>query len=79
MTKKTQYIVILMNDDVAKFSDPDDAHGFAWFYSNRYNLFIEVHAPDGIIGQYDNGSPTPEFRCREDAWFPPGPRMSPST
>jgi len=59
--KRTRYFVEHCGE-VAKFSSPHDAQLFAAMLSNRHQgHWIEVHAPDGLIGQYRHGQPTPEF------------------
>lgn len=72
--RQTPYIVHLAGCHLARFSHPDHAQEYAQAYSERHKTGIEVSAPSGLIGQYRNGRPTPEFACREDAWFPAGPR-----
>lgn len=69
---RTPFVVHIHETRVAKFSDPDNAHEFAQFYSERHDVFVDVSAPHGLIGQYNHGKPTAEFAGREDAWFPAG-------
>lgn len=55
----TARIKVSYKGAVAKFSDRDDAIDFARAKSR--GGFTEVHAPDGIVGQFENGKATPEF------------------
>lgn len=56
MTTRTRYLVEYQHDRAARFSNIDDAMTFA-----RAQRSAEVFAPDGIVGQYRDGLPTPEF------------------
>lgn len=64
MNKRTQYVVHVGNE-VARFSDLRHACLFGIMISERmptHLIEISVHA--GLIGQYRNGRPTPEFEYR---------------
>jgi hypothetical protein len=52
-------IKVSYQNGIAKFSSRQDAIDFARAQSRRG--FTEVHAPDGIIGQFQDGRATPEF------------------
>lgn len=75
MTPKTPFIAHLTSKQVARFSNSNDAQEYGQFYSERHATTVEVEGPFGLIGQYKKGYPTPEFACRDDAWFPAGARV----
>lgn len=60
MRKNTYYAVRYGNDKLARFSDFCDAMWFAEMQSARGG-WAEVQHPSGLVGQYRNGRPTPEF------------------
>lgn len=63
MTAKTYYSVGY-GMHVAKFSSFPEALRFAQDVSERRHLkshLIEVRSARGLVGQYRNGIPTPEF------------------
>lgn len=63
MTKRTKYIVHCPGDHIARFSEQWHARAFAVVLSERMpGHLIEMSAPDGLIGQYRGGDPTPEFK-----------------
>ena len=76
------YTVHMIGNRIARFTDADDAQEYAQMYSERHQCFIEVSAHftgahrngSGLIGQYKEGHPTPEFAVRGDAFFPAGVR-----
>lgn len=60
--KRTRYRVYCPGDHVAQFSSHRQALLFAEFISREPGAgLIEVAAPDGLVGQYRRGIPTPEF------------------
>jgi hypothetical protein len=62
MSKRTKFLVNLPNGHVARFSEEWHARLFSEAISDRMPwLLIELLAPDGLIGQYRDGAPTPEF------------------
>ena len=64
---KFPFTVSDMGEKVAKFRHSEQAHAFAAHLAYEMMTNTEVHARDGIVGQYVDGQPTPEFACREDA------------
>lgn len=63
MAKRTKYIVHCPGDHIARFSEQWHARMFAEELSKRMpGMWVEMSAPDGLIGQYHNGQPTPEFK-----------------
>lgn len=61
----------------AGFADADSAHSYArWLSDQRIyaNTMVEVEAPDGIVGQYWQGKPLPEWHGRGDEHYPAGRR-----
>lgn len=63
MAKRTKYIVYSPDHHIARFSEQWHARIFAVALSERMpGHLIEMSAPDGLIGQYRGGAPTPEFK-----------------
>ena len=63
MAKRTKYIVHNIEGETARFSSLRHAMLFAVMLSERMPwCSIEVSAPDGLVGQYLGGAPTPEFK-----------------
>lgn len=61
MAKRTKY-TIRFQDESARFSNLRHALLFALMLSEQDSGYlIEVHAKDGLVGQYNAGKPTPEF------------------
>ena len=60
MTKRTHFMVNVRGE-VAKFSGYKQAMLFADYMSRKGDL-VEVRDKSGIVGQYQNGVSTPEFR-----------------
>ncbi len=58
--KKCFFTVTYNRGEVGRFSSLHDAMSFAQTQS-RLSGWAEVRHKTGIIGQYDNGAPTPEF------------------
>lgn len=61
----------------AGFPDDQAAQSYARWLSAQPQFkgyLIDVLARDGIVGQYTNGTPTPEFRGRGDEHYPAGRR-----
>lgn len=63
MAKRTRYIV-QCRGEIARFSSYRHALLFAEMLSGRDcpGQLVEVSAPDGLVGQYRDGRPTPEFK-----------------
>jgi hypothetical protein len=59
--KRTRYIVHLPGDEIARFSNVHDALAYGRMISREQGAMIEVGAPDGLIGQFNDGDATPEF------------------
>lgn len=74
--RRTPFVVHMIGERVARFTNSEDAQEWGQVYSERHRVFVEVSAPDGLIGQYKHGVPTEEFACRGDNWFPPGPKKA---
>lgn len=67
--KRTKYIVYA-GDDVARFSDEVHARVFAVTQSKRMPGFLlEISEKSGLIGQYQNGEPTDEFKTHHKLAF----------
>jgi hypothetical protein len=67
---KMPYSVSEYGKAVAKFTSSEHAQAFASMLSGQQMTLTEVHLSGrkgGIVGQYDDGRPTPEFAGREDA------------
>jgi hypothetical protein len=63
MAKHTKYTVHHIEGETARFSNLRHALLFAVMISDRMPAhLIEVSAKDGLVGQYQNGRPTPEFK-----------------
>jgi hypothetical protein len=63
MTKRTKYIVHCPDNHIARFSEEWHARIFAVSLSERMpGLLIEMSEPSGLIGQYQGGAPTNEFK-----------------
>ncbi len=63
MAKRTKYVVHCSDGHVARFSEQWHGRIFAEELSKRCpGHLIEMSAEDGLIGQYVNGKPTPEFK-----------------
>lgn len=61
--KRTKYTVHHIEGETAKFSSYRHALLFAMMLSERIpGQLIEVSAKDGLVGQYQGGNPTPEFK-----------------
>jgi len=61
MLKRTKYTVSI-GGEAAKFSVLRHALLFSMMISERMpGWLIEVAAKDGLVGQYQDGKPTPEF------------------
>ncbi len=59
--KRTKYVVHLNDGHVARFSNHQHALAYGRDASRPDLTIIEVHAPDGIIGQFTEGQATREF------------------
>lgn len=59
---------------LGKFPNSPNAHRVAQMWSERFNVGTEVFdirkEEGGIVGQYEGGMPTPEFRGRGDEAYP---------
>jgi hypothetical protein len=63
MRIRTKYVVHCSDNHIARFSEQWHARIFAVALSERMpGHLIEMSAPDGLIGQYRGGAPTPEFK-----------------
>jgi hypothetical protein len=63
MKRRTKFIVWCPDGHMARFSEQWHARIFAITLSERVpGHSIELSAPDGLIGQYRGGNPTPEFK-----------------
>lgn len=61
----------------AGFPDDQAAQSYARWLSSLVPFkghLIDVVARDGIVGQYTDGKPTPEFQGRGDEHYPAEPR-----
>ncbi len=67
-------VVVYPGDIMGKFPDSPTAHRVAQMWSERWGSWTEVFdirkEDGGIVGQYDKGMPTPEFRGRGDEAYP---------
>lgn len=59
--QKTPYHVIHAGRLLARFFKPEDALWWAKRQSAETGHFLEIIAPDGVIGQFRSGLATPEF------------------
>lgn len=63
MAKRTKYIVHCPDNHIARFSEQWHARIFAVALSERRpGKLIEMSCSTGLIGQYEGGDPTPEFK-----------------
>jgi hypothetical protein len=60
MAKRAKYVVHLDSGHIARFSYHTDALDYGRLRSHVDGI-TEVSAPDGLIGQFENGRATPEF------------------
>ncbi len=75
MPIRFEFSVFSYGQTVAKFTTSEHAQAFAQALSERDLIWTEVHYKsgdrrrrygDGVVGQYQNGIPSPEFRGRGD-------------
>lgn len=63
MAKRTKFLVDCPQGHIARFSEQWHARLFAVAVSERMpGHLIEMRSPEGLIGQYKGGDPTPEFK-----------------
>lgn len=61
--KRTKYIIHNIEGETARFSSRRHALLFAVMISERTpGQLIEVSHSSGLVGQYQGGRPTPEFK-----------------
>lgn len=60
-TKFTIHYFANKRDQVARFSDESEARNFGKFVSRRGNSIVEMSDKTGLIGQWIDGTVTPEF------------------
>ena len=72
MTKRTRFVVHCPGGHIARFSEEWHARKFAiWLSKLNPKHWIELAAPDGLIGQYRGGETTAEFEQHHiSAFFP---------